>query len=134
GAGMDQLELGQPAEDVPHQPPMGRRVDRWIAEGAEPGLVLFGDSRERVRHVAAPDRAASRAVTLSPPAEGTTASQPPKRSGERASWRRGSNDMLPFRCSAGYYNRSRSRRRPSVRTAASGAIVLIASCSAARFS
>ena len=47
---------------------------------------------------------------------------------------RASNGMLPFRCSTGCYNRSRNRLRPSVRTCASGAIVLIASCSAARFS
>jgi len=36
--------------------------------------------------------------------------------------------------STGCYNRSRNRLRPSVRTRASGAITLIASCSAARFS
>src|SRR5215813_1807693 len=41
--------------------------------------------------------------------------------------------MICFSHSTSCYNRSRSRRRPSVRTSASGAIALIASCSAARF-
>jgi hypothetical protein len=39
-----------------------------------------------------------------------------------------------FNHSTGCYNRSRNRLRPSIRTSASGAIALIASCSAARFS
>ena len=49
---MDQVGLSQSAENTLHQPPMGRRVGLCVAEGAEPGSLLFGDRRERVRQVA----------------------------------------------------------------------------------